>query len=121
MNVDINALVLIGQLVLTAVVVWLASRKAPVERQSLEASTAAQYAVAAKNKAEENERLESEIQSLTHRLEVVEKKKYRIIMEFTIGDPPEMGKVTIEPLIDIPPISTSMPKIGNPTSPKKGK
>jgi glucosamine 6-phosphate synthetase-like amidotransferase/phosphosugar isomerase protein len=99
MNFDVNVVVLVGQLILAGILVWIANKKAPIERQTLDATTAAQYAQAAKLKGEENDKLEKEIQSLEARLQVIERKKYRIVMEFTIGDPPELGKVTIEPLL----------------------
>jgi hypothetical protein len=81
---------------------YLAIRKAGPERQTLDATTAAQYAQAAKLKGEENTKLEEEINKLEARLVLVERKKFRVVMEFTIGDPPELGKVTIEPIIDLP-------------------
>jgi hypothetical protein len=99
MNIDVNIFVLIGQLVVSALLVWVAIRKAPVERQTLDATTAAQYAQAAKLKGEENARLEEDMKKLELRLELVERKKYRITMDFEIGDPPELGKVIIEPIL----------------------
>ena len=99
---DISTIVLVGQVILSGLLVWLALRRAPVEKQTMDATTAAQYAQAAKLKGEENEKLEVEIQKLEARLELVERKKFRVVMEFTIGDPPELGKVTIEPVIDLP-------------------
>lgn len=98
---EINALVLVGQVILSGILVYVALRKAPVERTTFDAQASAQYAMAAKTKQEENDRLQSEIEELTARLEIVERKKYRVILEFTIGDPPEMGKVLIEPIIDL--------------------
>jgi hypothetical protein len=88
--------------VIACVLAYLAFRKAAPERTALEATTAAQYAQAAKLKGEENAKLEAEIHALEQRLQVVERKKYRVILEFTIGDPPEMGKVVIEPIVDLP-------------------
>jgi hypothetical protein len=110
MNFDVNIVVLVGQVILSGILVWQAVKKAPVERQSLDAGSAAQYAQAAKLKGEENEKLERELaeQKLEHdlemsalrlRLDKVELKRYRVTMEFTIGDPPEMGLVKIEPIL----------------------
>ena len=115
MKIDVNVTVLVGQLILAAILVWVALRKAPVERQTLDATTAAQYAQAAKLKGEENQRLEDEISKLESRLELVERKKYRVVLDFTIGDPPEVGKVTIEPLVDMAPPAG----INSPTLPRK--
>lgn len=103
MNFTSDVLPWITQGIMGAVLLYLALRKAPAERQTLDATTAAQYAQAAKLKGEENAKLEDEITDLQKRLELVERKKYRVILDFTIGDPPELGKVTIEPLVDIPP------------------
>lgn len=100
---EINAIVLVGQVILSGILVYVALRKAPAERQTFDATAAAQYAQAAKTKGEENERLQTEIEELNARLLIVERKKYRVISEFTIGDPPEIGKTTIEPIIDLPP------------------
>jgi hypothetical protein len=99
MNLDVNIIVLLGQLLVSGILVWVALRKAPSERATLDATTAAQYAQAAKIKGEENANLQKEVEDLAQRLELVERKKYRIVMEFTIGDPPELGKVVIEPII----------------------
>lgn len=81
---------------------YLAFRKAQPERESYSASAAAQYAQAAKLKGEENTKLENEIRALEARLQIIERKKYRVVMEFTVGDPPEVGKVMIEPIVDLP-------------------
>jgi predicted signal transduction protein with EAL and GGDEF domain len=91
--------------VIAVVLAYLAFRKAPVERQSYDASAAAQYAMAAKTKSEENDRLQSEIDELR---QLFTRKKYRVTLEFTIGDPPEPGKVIIEPIID-PPLPITRP------------
>jgi hypothetical protein len=99
MNFDVNIIVLLGQLLVSGILLWVALRKAPAERATLDATTAAQYAQAAKLKGEENANLQKEVEDLAHRLELVERKKYRIVMEFTIGDPPELGKVVIEPIL----------------------
>ena len=99
MNLDVNIIVLVGQLLVSGILVWVALRKAPAERATLDATTAAQYAQAARLKGEENKELEKELEEIRTRLLMVEKKRYRIVSEFTIGDPPEIGKVLIEPII----------------------
>jgi hypothetical protein len=90
--------------VIACVLAYLAFRKAAPERSALEATTAAQYAQAAKLKGEENTKLEAEIQALENRLSIVERKRYRVTIEFEIGDPPEIGAVKIEPVLvcDVP-------------------
>jgi hypothetical protein len=93
---------IIVQLCFAGALLWLALRKAPSERSSLNGSAVKYYAEAAQIKAEENVKLEREVAELAARLEIVERKKYRIVMEFTIGDPPEMGKVLIEPIVPEP-------------------
>lgn len=112
-GLNVNALVLIAQVIISGVLLYVSLKKAPVERTTFDASASAQYAMAAKTKQEENDRLQTEIEELTARLEIVERKKYRVILEFTIGDPPEMGKVLIEPIIDL--------KIEPPTKPIRRK
>jgi len=102
MNFTADVLPWITQGIMGLVLLWVALRRAPVERQTLDATTTAQYAQAAKLKGEENFKLEQEIAQLEARLELVERKKFRVIMEFTIGDHPELGKVTIEPILDLP-------------------
>jgi hypothetical protein len=88
---------------------WLAFRKNGSERLSL-------YGIGSNNLAQANEiqgqtifKLTKEVQELKmvnsgfiSRLEVLERKKYRITIEFEIGDPPQMGAVNIEPIIDEP-------------------
>jgi hypothetical protein len=94
--------------IIAVVLAYLAFRKAPVERQSYDASAAAQYAMAAKTKGEENDRLEKEIDELR---QMFERKRYRVIIEFTIGDPPEPGKVVIEPILEPPVLGATKPNI----------
>lgn len=97
MNWDIIQWVVMA--ILAAGGFYLALRKAPAERETLTASAAASYAQAAKLKQEENSSLQKEIDALNARLELVENKKYRVVMEFTIGKEPEVGKVIIEPIL----------------------
>lgn len=93
----------IVNIVLGALVVYLSFRKAPAERRSLNGDATKSYAEAARLKGEENLRLEQEISELEKRLEIVERKKYRIMMEFEIGDPPSIGVVKIEPIVPVEP------------------
>jgi hypothetical protein len=99
MNLDVNIIVLVGQLVLSGFLVWLAFKKAPAERASYNGASIKSYAEAARIKGEENLKLEEEILQLNHRLDIVERKKYKIAIEFTLGDTPEIGKVIIEPIV----------------------
>lgn len=105
-GLNINALVLVAQVIISGFLLYISFRKAPVERQSYDASTAAQYAQAAKLKQEENDKLESYNDRLEAEMEDLRKsiarKRYRVTVEFTIGDRPEPGKVTVEPILDAP-------------------
>jgi hypothetical protein len=83
----------------------------------MDATTANQYAQAAKAKGEENTNLQKEIVALTTRLGLqAPGRKYRIVMEFTIGENPELGKVTIEPIL-----SAVIPGVDKNTHLKQGK
>ena len=102
MNIElIQILVLVGQFVLGGVLVYLSSKRAPSEKNNLDAGGAKAWTEAAAIKAAENLKLEREIQEIKAELETTKNKKYRVIVEFTIGDPPEPGRVTIEPIYDI--------------------
>jgi hypothetical protein len=92
---DVNIIVLVGQLILTGVMVYIAMRKAPAERLGIDATTAAGYAQAAKLKQEENAMLQREIDDVRARLDAVENKKYKVCIEFITGDPPEVLKAEI--------------------------
>jgi len=87
------ALLLLGGL-------WLSFRKGSPERASLDGNASYNYAQAAKIKSEENVKLLQEIQSMKERFDKIEKKKFRVCVDFTIGDPPEPGIVTIVPVIE---------------------
>jgi hypothetical protein len=89
----------IVNIILGVMLAYLSFRKAPAERLSLNGSAAKSYAEAAQIQRAENQKLEEVIANLEHRMLMVEQKKYRITMEFEIGDPPTMGVVTIEPVI----------------------
>jgi hypothetical protein len=106
MNIDTGLIAIIGNILLTGALVWVALRKAPIERAAMDATTAVGWANAAKQKLEENKELQSEIDELKNRQSMYERKRYRVTVEFTIGDPPEPGKVIIEPLIDSSAIET---------------
>ena len=95
MSLDVNVLVLVGQLLLTGFMVYIALRKAPAERMGIDASAAAQYATAAKIKGEENAKLELELDELRARLDNIENKRFKVCIEFITGDPPEMLKAEI--------------------------
>jgi hypothetical protein len=101
MNFWTDVLPWVTQGILGIALFWLALKKAPIENSSLESGTIKNYADAAKIKAEENKELQDELDDMNKRLLMVERKKFKIIMEFTIGDPPEMGVVTIEPIINL--------------------
>jgi len=77
---------------------YLALKKVPSERASLRGSGAEAFAKAAAGYADENISLQKELSIIRDRLEAVEHKKYRITIEFTIGDPPQMGMALIEPV-----------------------
>jgi hypothetical protein len=96
--------------IIACILAYLAFRKAAPERTALEATTAAQYAQAAKLKGEENTKLEAEIKALEDRLNIIERKRYRVTVEFEIGDPPQVGSVKIEPILitDKPPETVRM-------------
>ena len=97
---------------LTAGGVYLAFKKSGPERYSLEANANKAYAEAAQIKAEENVKLEKELaevnmrlgtiekERVIERLALIERKKYRVVVEFTIGDNPEPGKVEIMQIVD---------------------
>lgn len=101
----------IVNLILGGLVVYLSFRKAPAERRSLNGDATKSYAEAARLKGEENLKLENEISELEKRLEIVERKKYRIVMEFEIGDPPAIGVVKIEPIVPVEPITRPRKKL----------
>jgi hypothetical protein len=88
---------------------FISLRKAGSEKQSLDASAANNWSLAAQREAERNSKIELENARLeaemTELRQLFERKRYRVIIEFTIGDPPEPGKVVIEPIID-PPIKS---------------
>lgn len=96
---DINVVVLIGQLILTGIIVFIALKKVPKENAGLDASTTASYAQAAKAKGEENAQLMLHITQLESRLDAVENKHYKISIEFITGEPPEVLKAEVAQII----------------------
>lgn len=93
---------------------WIALRNQGSERHS-------KYGIGDKSMAEANAIQGDRILELTKevkdlktefagRLNVLERKKFRITMDFEIGDPPKMGVVLIEPIIDTEKTRPSMKK-----------
>jgi hypothetical protein len=85
--------------IIAAGLAYLAFKKAPYERGSLNGGTTKSYAEAAKIAMDMNRESTKRIEELEARLEVVENKRYRITIDFTIGDPPSVGVVRIEPML----------------------
>ena len=96
---DLNIIVLVGQFILAGLLVWVSLRKAPKELMTLDASTAAQYAQAAKLKGEENTQLLVHVAQLESRLDAVENKRYKICIEFITGEPPEVLKAEVAQIL----------------------
>jgi hypothetical protein len=98
---DIGQTILyITQAITGAGLVWIALRRAPVDKEATKSGTLKNYAETTRIMGEENRQLQTEIDELRNRQDIYERKKYRVTVEFTIGDPPEPGKVVIEPLVD---------------------
>lgn len=83
---------------------YLAFKKAPAEKKSLNGAASADYARAASIADERSSRYAAQVTELENRIEnneiklkLLEKKSYRITIDFTIGEPPQVGIVTIEP------------------------
>jgi hypothetical protein len=74
---------------------WIGLRKLGSERASLNGAASESYATAAKIVADDKIELEKRIAALEH-------KKYRVMVEFEIGDPPSVGVVTVEPICVTP-------------------
>jgi hypothetical protein len=88
---------------------YLSTRKAPMERSSLDAAASKSYQEAARMAGEDKLKLEQELHAqeiqhdiaiaeLREELHILNSRKYRVTVEFTIGNPPEPGRVTIEPI-----------------------
>jgi hypothetical protein len=78
----------------------------PAENRSLNGSSSLSYAQAAQIKGEENVKLEKRVAELEQidiererRITLLEVKRYRVTVEFEIGDPANTGIVKIEPVI----------------------
>ena len=84
---------------ISACLVFLAFRRAPGERTKDNSSSLKDYIETARMAGEEIRQEREQRQELERRLAVVEKKRYRINMEFEVGDPPTVGVVKIEPII----------------------
>jgi len=89
---------------------WIALRKYGSEISSLDGSSAKSFAEAAQAYADVNLDLRKEILAMQARIDKVEKKKYRITINFEIGDPPSVGIVTIEPILDLNTVSKQVTK-----------
>lgn len=100
MNTDwLNIIQWIFQFILAAGVLYIALRKAPSEKNNLNGGATKSYAEAASIMGEMNRKHVAEIASLEQRLETLERKSYRITIDFTIGEPPTVGIVKIEPFV----------------------
>jgi hypothetical protein len=85
--------------VIACALAYLAFRKAPAERQNLNGSASESYAKAAQMKGEENLKLEKMVDLQEKRIRLLETKRYRVTVEFEIGDPTNTGTVKIEPVV----------------------
>lgn len=108
---EVNIIVLVGQFILSGILVWIALRKAPAEQNNLNSNTLRAYAETARiagedAKAARLEAQEANIRSdaLEERLETIERKKYRVVVEFEIGEPPKIGIVKVEPIVPVVPM-----------------
>ena len=105
----------ISQGVLAALLVYLAFRKAPSERSSLNGNAAKSYAEVARMAGEDRLKLEQEIDKIKldydRRIAILEHKKYRVLVEFEIADPPTVGSVRVEPIVEIPKDKQMRPKL----------
>jgi len=99
MNFTSDVLPWITQGIMGLLLLYLAFKKAPVERMTLDATTANQYAQAAKAKGEENSQLILHVAQLECRLDAIENKRYKICIEFSTGEPPEVLKAEVMQVI----------------------
>lgn len=100
MNIDYGAISLVGNLIIGALLVFLAFRKAPKENINLDAMTIQQYAQTVKTMGEENSRLQKKVDELEARLELVEEGRYILTARFLVGAKPEVELVKIEPVVE---------------------
>jgi hypothetical protein len=84
---------------LSALLVYIAFRKAPTERAQSDGTASESYAKAAQISGQETLTLRQTIAEQEQRIAVLERKKFQVIMEFEIGDPPSVGVVNIKPIL----------------------
>ena len=111
MNPDILHYVIEG--VISAFLVFLAFRRAPGERAKDNSGALKDYAESARIAGEEARLAREETrqareetirakEELEKRMGILERKRYRCIVDFEIGDPPIPGEVIIIPVIPDP-------------------
>lgn len=111
MKIDYGAISLVGNLIIGALLLVLAFRKAPKDMANIDATTIQQYAQTVKTMGEENARLQKQIDDnaessqkkineLEARLKLVEDGRYRLVAQFLVGAKPEVELVTIEPVVE---------------------
>jgi hypothetical protein len=84
---------------ISACLVFLAFRRAPGERAKDNSSTMKDYIETAKMAGEEIRQEREQRQELERRLSIIERKKYKVYIEFEVGDPPTVGVVRIDPVL----------------------
>jgi hypothetical protein len=100
MNPDILHYLIEG--VISAFLLFLAFRRAPGERARDNSASLKDYIETARMAGEEIRQEREKRQELERRLAIIEMKRYRIILDFEIGDPPTVHETKIIPII--PPI-----------------
>lgn len=100
MKIDYGAISLVGNLIIGALLLVLAFRKAPKDMANIDATTIQQYAQTVKTMGEENSRLNKKVDELEARLKLVEEGRYRLVAQFLVGAKPEVELVTIEPVVE---------------------
>lgn len=100
MKIDYGAISLVGNLIIGALLLVLAFRKAPKDMANIDATTIQQYAQTVKTMGEENARLQVKVDALEARLKLVEDGRYRLVAQFLVGAKPEVELVTIEPVVE---------------------
>jgi hypothetical protein len=103
MEVTVNLIVLIGQFILAGFLVWVALRKVPAEKSSLNGSASNDYMQAAHMAGEElvayKKQTDATIAEMLRQIKILQNKKFDIHIEFEIGDPPTVGKVEVKPIV----------------------
>jgi hypothetical protein len=84
---------------ISALVVFLAFKRAPGERVKDNSSALKDYIETARMAGEEIRQEREQRQDLERRLAAIEKKKYKIYIELEVGEIPTIGIVKIEPII----------------------